>query len=94
MPDLKELESRVNQLTGNMLGIQTLLLALYANHPDKESVIRYFISDAKHTHAMLHGESTLPDEALEYLNHWYTTTASMLLEVKNDVEATAGNTPA
>lgn len=84
MSSPEEIETRLNNITGNMLGIQTLLLALYATSDKKSEIIEHFISDAKNTHAMLIAESTLPDAVLHQLDNWYATTVQTMMEIIQD----------
>lgn len=78
--ETKEIEARINHLTGNIMGLQTLLLSVIATSDKKDDIIKHFIEDARNTHAVLLAESKLPDDTLHQLDSWYATTIQMLLE--------------
>lgn len=75
----QELESRLNQLAGNIMGVQTLLLSVVATSGKRMEIANHLREEARRTHAVLHGESTMPDETLAALENWYATTLSLLL---------------
>lgn len=77
--DNKEIESRLNQLTGNMMGLQTLLLSVIANSGKRVEIANHFKEDALRTMATLNAESSLSDETLATLEHWYASTLEMLV---------------
>ncbi|BAK75405.1 hypothetical protein NH8B_0570 [Pseudogulbenkiania sp. NH8B] len=77
--DNKELESRLNQLTGNVMGLQTLLLSVIATSGKRVNIANHFKEEALRTMATLNAESGLPDEVLGNLERWYATTLEMLI---------------
>lgn len=91
---MNELESRINQLAGNMLGIQTLLLSIVATSPRRNTIVEHFIAEARHTHATLLAESSMPDEVLHQLDHWYATTVTALMEEVAESAPPTDTTPA
>jgi hypothetical protein len=74
-----ELESRLNQMTGNLMGLQTLLLSVIATSGKRVEIANHFREDAIRNLATLNAESNLPDETLAFLEHWYATTLEMLV---------------
>ena len=77
--DMLEHESRINQLTGNMMGVQMLLLSVVANSGRRVEIANHLQEEARRTLATMNGESALPDEVLHHLENWLTTTVDMLL---------------
>ncbi|MCP1290917.1 hypothetical protein HA052_24685 [Chromobacterium haemolyticum] len=77
--DNKEIESRLNQLTGNLMGVQTLLLSVVATSGRRAEIANHFREESARMLATMNAESNLSDETLSYLDHWCTTTLSMLL---------------
>lgn len=77
--DNKELESRLNQLTGNLMGVQTLLLSVIATSGRRAEIANHFKEESARMLATMNAESTLEDETLAYLDHWCTTTLDLLV---------------
>lgn len=75
----KEVESRLNQLTGNMMGIQTLLLSVIATSGRRTEIANHLREEMARLTAVMNAESSLPDETLQHLEHWLTSTLEMLI---------------
>ncbi|MDE1715804.1 hypothetical protein PWG14_25380 [Chromobacterium amazonense] len=73
-----EIRTRLDILTGNMLGLQTLLLSIVATSAKRDEIIRYFEEEARHTHATLIADPGMSDEVLHQLEQWYATTLTAL----------------
>lgn len=75
----QNLQSRINQLTGNMMGIQTLLLSVIATSGKRVEIANHLREETDRLTAVLNAESGLPDETLHTLEHWLASTLDMLV---------------
>jgi len=75
----KELTSRLNQLTGNVMGVQTLLLSVIATSGRRTEIANHLREEMARLTAVMNAESQLPDETLFHLEHWLNTTLEMLV---------------
>ncbi|MDW5417730.1 hypothetical protein R6242_14260 [Iodobacter sp. CM08] len=74
-----EIESRLNQLTGNIMGLQTLVLAVVATSGRSQLIAEYLQKETLVTLANLNAESTQADETLQRMEYWLRTTIDLLL---------------
>ena len=74
-----EIESRLNQLTGNIMGLQTLVLAIISTSDRRQAIAEHLQRDAAMTLAHMNAESRQPDEVLQQMEQWLNTTVEMLL---------------
>lgn len=74
-----ELESRLNQMMGNMMGMQTLLLSVIATSGKRTEILSHFREEAETANAVFI-QSRLPDEAIAHFARWVSTTFDMLAD--------------
>jgi hypothetical protein len=74
-----EIESRLNQLTGNVMGLQTLILAIISTSDRRQAIAEHLQRDAAMTLAHMNAESRQADETLQQMEQWLNTTIEMLL---------------
>ena len=73
-----DIERRLDQLTGNLMGLQTLLLSVIATSGRRAAIAAHMRQEAEAQLAHLNAESGLPDDVLAYLEHWFATTLAFL----------------
>lgn len=74
-----ETTARLNHLTGNMMGLQALVLSIVATSGRRTEIANHFAEESQRALATFIGESNLPDDAIHHFQHWCETTVAMLM---------------
>ncbi|OVE45603.1 hypothetical protein [Chromobacterium violaceum] len=80
-----ELESRLNQLYGNYMGLQALIhsMILTSDYRQRQKLLDHFKTESESVRADMWNESRQADEALHAMENFCNTTIAWLEDVRD-----------